>query len=172
MISKGKRSQCSIIVESGEPREVHHFACLVGYGATAINPYLAFESIADMVSEGMLENADGNTHADDEEDAVSVYQKRYIKAIGKGLFKIFSKMGISTLQSYAAAQQFEALGINEETVAKYFTGTRSKIGGVGVAEIGKETLMRHQAAYARCWIKTAISIAAANITGVVMVNIT
>ena len=99
LIRVGKRSQCSLIVETGEAREVHHFALLVGYGAAAINPYLAFQTLQDMVNKGMLPSQDGNTQADEETDVVHQYTENYIKAIGKGLLKIFSKMGISTLQS-------------------------------------------------------------------------
>ena len=120
------------MLETGEPREVHHFALLFGYGATAINPYLAFNSIQDMLDENMLGTLDGNEHADDEEDAYHHYITNYRKAIRKGLFKIFSKMGISTLQSYTGAQIFEAVGLGKELIDRYFTGTASRIEGIGL----------------------------------------
>ena len=148
LIRAGKRSQCSLIVETGEAREVHHFAMLVGYGAAAINPYLVFETLQDMVNQGMLAGQDGNTQADEETDIVYQYTKNYIKAIGKGLLKVFSKMGISTLQSYCSAQIFEAVGLNQGFVAKYFPGTVSRIGGAGLQEIATESLMRHHQAFA------------------------
>ena len=148
LIRTGKRSQCSLVVETGEAREVHHFALLLGYGATAINPYLAFQTLQDMVNQGMLPGLDGNTQADEETDIVYQYTKNYIKAIGKGLLKVFSKMGISTLQSYCSAQIFEIIGLNEDFTARYFPGTASRIGGAGLQEIATESLMRHHAAYA------------------------
>ncbi len=148
LIRVGKRTQCSLIVEFGEPRETHHFALLVGYGATAINPYLAFDSILDLVDAGILPEFDGNRAADEEHDAVYHYTKRYIKAIGKGLYKVFSKMGISTLQSYCSAQIFEAIGLSTPFVKKYFTGTATRIEGAGVLEIARETLTRHRVAFA------------------------
>jgi glutamate synthase domain-containing protein 2/glutamate synthase domain-containing protein 1/glutamate synthase domain-containing protein 3 len=148
LIRAGKRSQCSLVVETGEAREVHHFALLLGYGATAINPYLAFQTLQYMVNKGMLPNQDGNTHADEETDVLYRYTENYIKAIGKGLLKVFSKMGISTLQSYCTAQIFEIVGLNEEFTAKYFPGTASRIGGAGLKEITTESLMRHRVAFA------------------------
>ncbi|MEJ2469602.1 MAG: glutamate synthase large subunit [Desulfuromonadales bacterium] len=148
LIRVGKRSQCSLVVETGEAREVHHFALLVGYGAAAINPYLAFQTLQDMVNQGMLPGQDGNTQADEETDIVYQYTENYIKAIGKGLLKVFSKMGISTLQSYCSAQIFEIIGLNEEFTSKYFPGTTSRIGGAGLQEIATESLLRHQTAYA------------------------
>jgi len=148
LIRAGKRSQCSLIVETGEAREVHHFALLVGYGATAINPYLAFQTIQEMVYQGMLPSQDGNKHADEETDIVYQYTKNYIKAIGKGLLKVFSKMGISTLQSYCSAQIFEIVGLDQSFTEKYFPGTASRIGGAGLKEITTESLNRHQNAFA------------------------
>ena len=127
LIRAGLRSKCSLILESAEPREVHHYAALVGFGCTAINPYLAFESIQHMVDEGFLSSLDGNDDADNESDAVAKYTNNYIKAIKKGLFKVFSKLGVSTLQSYCQAQIFEAVGLNREFVDKYFTGTPTKV---------------------------------------------
>ena len=148
LIRVGKRSQCSLIVETGEAREVHHFALLVGYGATAVNPYLVFETLQGMVNEGILPGLDGNNQADEETDVIYQYTKNYIKAVGKGLLKVFSKMGISTLQSYCSAQIFEAVGLDQEFIAKYFPGTASRIGGAGLHEVATESLMRHQRAYA------------------------
>ncbi len=148
LIRVGKRSQCSLVVETGEAREVHHYALLIGYGATAINPYLAFETLQDMVYQGMLPSQDGNNQADEETDSLYLYTKNYIKAIGKGLLKVFSKMGISTLQSYCGAQIFEIVGLDQEFTAKYFPGTASRIGGAGLQEIAIESLMRHHYAYA------------------------
>lgn len=147
LIRTGKRSQCSLIIETGEAREVHHFALLVGYGAAAINPYLVFETLQDMVNQGMLAGQDGNTQADEETDVINRYTHNYIKAVGKGLLKIFSKMGISTLQSYCSAQIFEIVGLNQDFTDKYFPGTASRIGGAGLAEIATESLMRHSVAY-------------------------
>ncbi len=148
LIRCGKRSQCSLIIESADAREVHHFALLFGYGATAVNPYLAFASIQEMCEDGLLPALDGNTQADEEEDAVRQYSKNYIKAIGKGLFKVFSKMGISTLQSYCSAQIFNAIGLSEKCINEYFTGTSSQVGGAGIAELHEETLQRHSKAFA------------------------
>ncbi len=148
LIRTGRRSQCSLIVETGEAREVHHFALLLGYGATAINPFMAFETLQDMVNQGMLPSQDGNNQADEETDIIYQYTQNYIKAIGKGLLKVFSKMGISTLQSYCSAQVFEIVGLDQEFVEKYFPGTSSRIGGAGLQEIATESLMRHHDAYA------------------------
>ncbi|MGW8312169.1 MAG: glutamate synthase large subunit [Desulfuromonadales bacterium] len=149
LIRTGKRSQCSLIVETGEAREVQHFALLIGFGAAAINPYLAFQTLQDMVNQGMLPGLDGNKQADEETDVVYQYTRNYIKAIGKGLLKVFSKMGISTLQSYCSAQIFEAVGLEQRFIAKYFPGTASRIGGAGMLEIATESLMRHHLAYAK-----------------------
>jgi glutamate synthase domain-containing protein 2/glutamate synthase domain-containing protein 1/glutamate synthase domain-containing protein 3 len=148
LIRAGKRSQCSLIVESGEPREVHHFALLVGYGATAVNPYLAIDTIYDLLDAGVLPKLDGNKAVDDEHDAAYYYHKNYIKAVGKGLLKVFSKMGISTLQSYCSAQIFEAMGLSSTFVKKYFTGTATRIEGAGIAEIAAEALKKHYVAFA------------------------
>ncbi|TVR44559.1 MAG: glutamate synthase large subunit [Planctomycetota bacterium] len=147
LIRVGKRSQCSLVLESGEPREVHHFACLVGYGASAINPYLAIEGLGDMIDIGMLPLHDGNSHADDPEDAEAHYLKNYIKAINKGLYKVFSKIGISTLQSYCSAQIFDAVGLSQAFIDKYFTGTSSRIEGAGIEEIAQDAITRHGRAF-------------------------
>lgn len=137
LIRQGTRTKVSLLLESGEPREVHHFALLLGYGASAINPYLAFETLDDMIREGMLR---GVSH----EKAV----KNYIKAATKGVVKILSKMGISTIQSYRGAQIFEAVGLSQELIDKYFTWTPSRIGGIGLDVIAEETLKHHYRAFA------------------------
>ncbi|WP_249869441.1 glutamate synthase large subunit [Oceanobacillus saliphilus] len=136
LIRKGIRTKVSLLVESGEPREVHHFAALIGYGAEAINPYLAFDTFTALLENGELE---GMT----ERQA----QERYVIAVTEGIIKILSKMGISTILSYRGAQIFEAVGINEEVIGKYFTGTASRLGGIGLDIIEKETLMRHENAF-------------------------
>lgn len=135
LIRKGTRMKVSIVLESGEPREVHHFACLVGYGVNGINPYMAYEAIKELSDEKLLEYS--------YEDGV----KRFNKACTKGIVKIMSKMGISTIQSYQGAQIFEALGISESVVNKYFTGTTTRIGGMGIEHIQKEVLLRHAEAF-------------------------
>ncbi len=131
------RTEIGLIVETAEAREVHHFALLIGYGAGTINPYLAFETLTDMVRDGQIPDTI------DEATAAT----KYIKAIGKGLLKVFSKMGISTVQSYCGAQIFEAIGLNSDFVDRYFTGTPSQIGGIRLKEIAIETLIRHRAAF-------------------------
>jgi glutamate synthase (ferredoxin) len=136
LVRQGARTRCALIVESGDAREVHHCALLLGYGAGAVNPYLAFETLNDMIRQRLLV---GITH----EKAV----KNYIKALNKGILKVMSKMGISTLQSYCGAQVFEAVGLDRELVDKYFTRTASRIGGVGVAVIAEEVRRRHQRAF-------------------------
>ncbi len=131
-----KRTRCGIVIESGEPREVMHFALLCGYGAGAINPYLAFETISQCIDEEKItEEYPGKAH------------KKYIKAIEKGLLKTMSKMGISTLQSYRCAQIFEALGLSKNVIDRCFTGTPSRIGGLELEDIARETLARHEMAY-------------------------
>ncbi|OED35315.1 glutamate synthase subunit alpha [PVC group bacterium (ex Bugula neritina AB1)] len=137
LIEKGLRTECSLVVETGEAREVHHFAVLIGYGANAICPYLAFECVSDMKERRYLDVAL------DQKDA----EANYIRAVNKGLLKIISKMGISTIQSYRGAQIFEAIGLGEDLVDRYFCGTPSRIGGIGLVEIQKETLIRHSSAY-------------------------
>jgi glutamate synthase (NADPH) large chain len=137
LIRKGLRGEVGIIVEAASCWEVHHFACLIAFGATAINPYLALSSIRDMKETGKLQ-----TSLTDEE-----LKKNYIKAINDGLLKVFSKMGISTLQSYQGAQIFEILGLNRDVVDKYFTGATSRIEGMGLDEIAKETLAKHYFAF-------------------------
>jgi len=137
LVRECTRTEVGLILETGEPRDVHHFACLIGFGAGTINPYLLFESLVDMERDGYLpEGIDAPTA-----------EAKFIKAINKGLLKIFSKMGISTVQSYCGAQIFEALGLNHQLVDRYFTGTSSRIEGIGIREIGDETLRRHAFAY-------------------------
>ncbi len=139
LIKKGLRGNVGIIVEAGDVWEVHHFACLVGFGATAINPYLALSSIKDMKEAGKLPEK----LSDDD------LKKNYIKAVNDGLLKVFSKMGISTLQSYQGAQIFEILGLNKEVVDEYFTGTISRIEGMGLDEIAREVLAKHFYAFGK-----------------------
>src|SRR5713226_4630756 len=137
LVRECTRTEVGLIVETGEPRDVHHFAGLIGYGAGTINPYLVVETLVDMERDGYLpEGLDATTAA-----------SKFIKAINKGLLKIFSKMGISTVQSYCGAQIFEAIGLNHELVDRYFTGTASRIEGIGIREIGEETLRRHAMGY-------------------------
>ncbi len=137
LIRKGLRTAVGLVVESGEPREVHHFCCLAGYGAEAINPYLAFDTLIDMHRRGEF------PPEVDEHEVVS----RYIKSIGKGILKVMSKMGISTYQSYCGAQIFDAIGLKSDFVEKYFTGTATLIEGVGLEEIAAETVQRHARAF-------------------------
>nr|WP_241558490.1 glutamate synthase large subunit [Paracnuella aquatica] len=139
LIRKGKRGQVGLVVEAGDCWEVHHFACLVAFGATAINPYLALSSIRDMKLQGLLE-----TNLDPD-----YLKKNYVKAVNEGLLKVFSKMGISTLQSYQGAQIFEIIGINRSVVDKYFTGAVSRIEGMGLDEIARETLAKHNLAFSQ-----------------------
>lgn len=139
LIRKGYRGQVGIIVEAGDVWEVHHFACLIAFGATAINPYLALSSIRDMKLSNKLQT---------EIDADQL-KKNYIKAVNEGLLKVFSKMGISTLQSYQGAQIFEIIGLNKKVVDTYFTGATSRIEGMGLDEIAKETLAKHFFAFGK-----------------------
>lgn len=135
LIRKGTRLRVSIVLETGEPREVHHFAVLLGYGVNAVDPYLAYESLADMSKNGFITKS--------AEDAVNTY----INAVTHGIVKIMSKMGISTVQSYMGAQIFEALGVSKRVVEKYFTGTATRIGGITMKHIAKEAEMRHDCAF-------------------------
>ena len=135
LIREGSRTQVALIVESGEPREVMHFCCLIGYGASAVNPYLAIETLDNMAMRGQI-NVPFETAL-----------KNYTKAVNKGLLKVFSKMGISTLQSYRGAQIFEAIGLNKSLVDKYFTGTASRIEGVGLEVLAREAKMKHEHAF-------------------------
>ncbi len=136
LIRNGNRMKIGLVLESGEPREVHHFALLIGYGVSAINPYLAYDTIINMIDEDMLTDIE-------KEKAVS----NYIKSLAKGVVKTMSKMGISTVQSYHGAQIFEALGLGQEFVDKYFTRTPSRINGAGIDVIAEEAARRHKSAY-------------------------
>ena len=138
------RSQMSLLVESGDVREVHHVALLVGYGAAAINPYLALETVEDLVARNVIQGISP-------EKAV----RHYIKALGKGLLKVMSKMGVSTVASYRGAQIFEAIGLAQEFVDAYFTGTVTKLGGVGIDVIAEEVARRHATAYPSSGISPA-----------------
>ena len=137
LIRKGLRTSVGLVLETGEPREVHHFALLAGFGAEAINPYLAFETLEALHAAGELPK---------EVDRYEVV-KRYIKSVGKGLLKVMSKMGISTYQSYCGAQIFDAVGLRTEFIDRYFTGTISSVEGVGLAEIAEESVSRHRDAF-------------------------
>jgi glutamate synthase (ferredoxin) len=134
-VRAGTRTQVGLVLESGEPREVHHFALLLGYGASAVNPYLAFETVHDQVRLGMISGS------------ADLAEKKYRKAIAKGIVKVISKMGISTVQSYHGAQVFEALGLNQDFIDEYFTWTPTRIGGVGIDVIAREVKMRQDRAY-------------------------
>ena len=145
LIRSGTRTKIGLILESGEPREVHHFSVLIGYGCTAINPYLAFETIADLMREKLLAETDHK-----------VAVKKFVKAAVKGVVKTMAKMGISTIQSYHGAQIFEAIGLNSEIVNKYFTWTPTRIQGIGLEVIGEEALARHSRAFPRESVNTEL----------------
>jgi glutamate synthase (NADPH/NADH) large chain len=135
LLREGSRTRVGLVVESGEPREVHHFCLLLGYGASAMNPYLAFETIHDLCRQGLL--------AGEPEKA----EQKFVKAVGKGIVKVCSKMGISTIQSYHGAQVFEAIGLNNEFIDEYFTWTASRIAGIGLPEVAEEVRLRHLRAF-------------------------
>ncbi|MGH9512023.1 MAG: glutamate synthase large subunit [Terriglobales bacterium] len=137
LVRQETRTQVALIIESGEPREVMHFALLIGYGASAVNPYLAIETLEDLAARGFLP----------EGVSAEVAVKHFIKATNKGLLKTFSKMGISTLQSYRGAQVFEAIGLNRELVDAYFAGTTSRLEGIGLNVIAREAQMKHEYAF-------------------------
>jgi glutamate synthase (NADPH) large chain len=137
LVREGSRTQVALIIESGEPREVMHHALLIGYGASAVNPYLAIETLDDMAQRGLLP----------ENVTFEKALKNFNKAVNKGLLKVFSKMGISTLQSYRGAQIFEAIGLNKSLVDKYFTGTPSRIEGVGLEVLAQEAKLKHDHAF-------------------------
>jgi glutamate synthase domain-containing protein 2/glutamate synthase domain-containing protein 1/glutamate synthase domain-containing protein 3 len=141
LVREGTRTRCGLLVETGDAREVHHLALLLGYGAGAVNPYLAFESLDDLIR-GSRESG-GHDHARSYQDAIA----NYIKALNKGVLKVMSKMGISTLQSYCGAQIFEAVGLDHAFVEKYFTSTASPIGGIGLDAIAEEVRLRHARAF-------------------------
>ncbi|MBV9193099.1 MAG: glutamate synthase large subunit, partial [Solirubrobacterales bacterium] len=139
LVRRGTRLRTGLVIESGEPRDIHHMATLIGYGAAAINPYVMFESLDELADRSLL------PEDLDREEA----EKRIVKAIGKGLLKTISKMGISTIKSYCGAQIFEAVGLDSELIDKHFTGTASRIGGVGLAQLSTEAIERHFRAYPR-----------------------
>ncbi|HEX5055441.1 MAG TPA: glutamate synthase large subunit [Gammaproteobacteria bacterium] len=137
LIRKGLRTRVSLVLESGEPREVHHFSLLIGYGASAINPYLAFETLDEMIKEGLLpKTVDHKTAC-----------KNFAKASTKGVVKVMSKMGVSAVQSYHGAQLFEAVGLRHDLIDEHFTGTASRIGGIGMDVVAKEVQLRHHSAF-------------------------
>ena len=136
LVRERTRTAVGLVVEAGDAREVHHMALLIGYGAAAINPYLAFETIEDMAARGALPDV-----------GLDQAVKNYIKGAGKGVLKVMSKMGISTVASYTGAQVFEAVGLGQELIDEYFTGTTSKLGGIGLDEVAKEVALRHAKAY-------------------------
>jgi glutamate synthase domain-containing protein 2/glutamate synthase domain-containing protein 1/glutamate synthase domain-containing protein 3 len=136
LVRTKQRTMVALVVESGDAREVHHIALLIGYGAAAVNPYLAFESIEDLIREGELTGIDAGTAV-----------RNYLKALGKGVMKVMSKMGISTVGSYTAAQAFEAVGLSRDVVDEYLTGTVSQLGGVGLDVLAEEVKQRHRRAY-------------------------
>ncbi|MGH9880983.1 MAG: glutamate synthase central domain-containing protein, partial [Pyrinomonadaceae bacterium] len=136
LIREGTRTQVGFVIESGEPREVHHFALLLGYGAAAINPYLAFDTLSDMIARGLLTGVNAD-------QAI----KNFIRGVSKGVVKVISKMGISTIQSYCGAQVFEAIGLKEDFVDRFFTWTPSRVGGVGLDVIAEEVKLRHKQSF-------------------------
>jgi glutamate synthase (ferredoxin) len=136
LIREGLRTRVSLVLETGDAREVHHFALLIGYGCSAINPYVAFETIDDMIREGQLTGLDHKKAC-----------SNFVKAGSKGVVKVMSKMGISAIQSYRGAQVFEALGLRQDVIDHYFTWTPSRVGGIGLDVIAQEVLLRHRAAY-------------------------
>jgi glutamate synthase (ferredoxin) len=136
LIREGLRTRVSLVLETGEAREVHHFSLLIGYGVSAINPYLAFETIDRMINEGMLTGIDHKKAC-----------ANFVKAAAKGVIKVASKMGISSLQSYRGAQVFEAVGLRQDVIDEYFSWTPSRVGGIGTDVIAQEVLMRHAAAF-------------------------
>jgi len=139
LIREHLRTEVGLIAETGEARQVHHFACLIGYGAGSVNPYLAFETLNDLVRDGYLpEWVDAETAED-----------KYTRAVHKGLLKVFARMGITSFRSYTGAQVFEALGLGRDLIERHFTGTASRLGGIGLREVAIETLARHETAYRR-----------------------
>ena len=148
LIDTGRRMRADIVIESGEPREVHHFATLVGYGASAINPYLAFETLAELHADGVLSEAF-------DQDGI---EERYIQAVDKGIVKVMSKMGISTVSSYRGAQIFEAIGLGQEFVDEFFTNTPTRIGGIGIDVVEEAVLRRHDHAFPRRMIPEALDL--------------
>jgi glutamate synthase (NADPH/NADH) large chain/glutamate synthase (ferredoxin) len=137
LVREGTRLRTGLVLESGEPREVHHMATLIGYGCEAINPYLLLDTVGEMVVDGRVPDVDN----------VDTAERNIVQAIGKGLLKTISKMGISTTQSYCGAQIFEAVGLEKDLIDRHFTGTASRIGGIGMEVLARETLDRHSQAY-------------------------
>ena len=135
LLRAGTREKVCLVLETGEPREVHHFCTLIGYGASAVNPYLAFETIHDQLRQGMIKGDPAKA------------EMKFVKAVNKGIVKVMSKMGISAVQSYHGAQIFEALGLSQDFVDEYFSGTPTRIGGVGIDVIAREVSLRHDQAY-------------------------
>src|SRR5262249_44492816 len=136
LIRRKERTRVGLVVEAGDAREVHHMALLVGYGAAAINPYLVFETIEDMIRSGQIEGM-----------APRKAVRNYIQAAGKGVLKVMSKMGISTAASYTGAQVFECIGRGQDVIEEYFTGTASRLGGVGLDVLAAEVAARHHLAH-------------------------
>jgi glutamate synthase (ferredoxin) len=132
LIREGTRTRIGLVLESGEPREVHHFALLIGYGTSAVNPYLAFETIHDQVRLALIPGS-----------AIEA-EKKYVKAVNKGIVKVISKMGISTIQSYHGAQVFEAVGLNQDFIDEYFTWTATRVGGAGIDVVAQEARLRQE----------------------------
>src|SRR5207302_1321222 len=136
LVRRGERTRCGLVVETGDAREVHHMCLLIGYGAGAVNPWVAFETLDDMIRQGILTGSD-HTKA----------LKSYVKALNKGILKVMAKMGISTLQSYCGAQSFEAIGLNRDLVDRYFTGTASRVSGIGLDVLAEEVRRWHERAF-------------------------
>jgi glutamate synthase domain-containing protein 2/glutamate synthase domain-containing protein 1/glutamate synthase domain-containing protein 3 len=157
LVREGTRLRAGIVLESGEPREVHHFATLIGYGASAINPYVMLETLDELVAQGRIARAGGNGDPSTPPEPLSAEQaaQNTVKALGKGLLKTISKMGISTIQSYRGAQIFEAVGLERELIDRHFTGTASRIGGVGLDVLAQEALLRHARAYPTAGLASA-----------------
>jgi glutamate synthase (ferredoxin) len=145
LIREGLRTRISMVLETGDAREVHHFSLLIGYGCSAINPYMAFETMDGMIGDGLLTNVDHKLAC-----------KNYVKAATKGVVKVMSKMGISAVQSYHGAQVFEAVGLRQDLIDEYFAWTPSRIGGIGIDVVAREVLMRHHAAFAGRDAETAV----------------
>jgi glutamate synthase domain-containing protein 2/glutamate synthase domain-containing protein 1/glutamate synthase domain-containing protein 3 len=139
LVRQGTRLQAGLVIESGEPREVHHLCCLLGYGASAVNPYLAFETLHEMFDKSLLAGI----------ESAAVADANLVKSMGKGILKTISKMGISTVRSYSGAQIFEAVGLERALIDSYFTGTTSRIGGIGLDVLAREALERHERAFPR-----------------------
>ncbi|TDJ67344.1 MAG: glutamate synthase large subunit [Proteobacteria bacterium] len=144
LVRNGKRTKVALVAESAEPREIHHFSVLLGYGADAINPYLALETLDDLLQRNVVKKVDGRRHG---ETAHCAAVRNYIKAVNKGLIKVMSKMGISTVQSYRGAQIFEAVGLNRDLIDKYFTSTASRIEGIGLDVVEQEISRFHHNAF-------------------------